>query len=83
MLQALGIWQIKKVGEWKEKKGNRSGSDLGRAGSSFSPPIVNPVIQPFLADASLCGTFSFTEKFRKNLDFLEIPSVNFGFAPFD
>lgn len=67
----------------ENKRGNRSGSDLGRAGSSFSSPKVDPIIQLFLADASLCGTFSFAEKFRESPHCLEIPSVNFGFAPFD
>lgn len=51
--------------------------------SSFCPPKVDPIIQLFLTDVSLCGTFSFAEKFRKSLDCLEIPSVNFGFASFD
>lgn len=84
LLQALGSWQIKKVGEWKrKKKGIGLEVTLGEAGSSFPPPKVDSSIQPFLAEASLCGTFSFAEKFRKRADCLEIPSVNFGFASFD
>lgn len=67
----------------ERKKGNRSESDLGRAGISFPSPRVDPIIQLFLADASLCGTFSFAEEFRESPDCLEIPSVNFGFVPFD